>query len=320
MGPLLWRVMITTSCFLSGVVSQLQFGFYAPACPDAEQVVRSVVAGATRVNQRVPALLLRLHFHDCFVEGCDGSILLGNPSDSERSAFGNQGVEGFDVIQEAKSQLESICPGVVSCADIVALAARDAIALSQGPNYEVPTGRRDGRISETDRAANLPDVEEPIQVLKAKFIAKGLTAKDLVLLTAAHSIGTTACFFMQRRLYNFDDINGASDPAIDPTFLQTLMSKCPPQSNSQRIPLDPTTPLLFDDELLRNIKRGVAVIQSDARLNDDDETRQILDSYVLIPQASSFAADFVDSILKMGALQVKTGQEGEIRRVCGAVN
>ncbi|CAM8937517.1 unnamed protein product [Rhodiola kirilowii] len=318
--PALFFMMLTI-CFPAAlVVSQLQFGFYAPTCPDAETIVRSVVTEATRANPRAPALLLRLQFHDCFVEGCDGSILLGNPSDAERGAFGNQGVDGFDVIQEAKTRLESICPGVVSCADIIALSARDSIALSQGPNYEVPTGRRDGTISEKDRAANLPDVEESIQVIKAKFIAKGLTAKDLVLLTAAHSIGTTACFFMQRRLYSFDDTNGQSDPAIEPTFLHTLKSQCPPQSNSERIPLDPTTPLVFDDELLRNIKRGIAVIQSDARLNEDDETRDILDSYVGQGSGSSFASDFVESIVKMGALQVKTGEEGEIRKACGAVN
>lgn len=63
------------------------------------------------------------------LQGCDGSILIKHDgNDDERFAAGNAGVAGFDVIDDAKSELERLCPGVVSCADIVALAARDAIA------------------------------------------------------------------------------------------------------------------------------------------------------------------------------------------------
>lgn len=62
------------------------------------------------------------------MQGCDASVLISGAS-SERSAPQNFGLRGFEVIDDAKSQLEAVCPGVVSCADILALAARDAVYL-----------------------------------------------------------------------------------------------------------------------------------------------------------------------------------------------
>lgn len=60
------------------------------------------------------------------VQGCDASILIqGNGT--ERSDPANQSVGGFSVIDSAKRLLEIFCPGTVSCADIIALAARDAV-------------------------------------------------------------------------------------------------------------------------------------------------------------------------------------------------
>lgn len=62
------------------------------------------------------------------LQGCDASVLISGSS-AEKSAFQNFGLRGFEVVDDAKLQLETACPGVVSCADILALAARDAVDL-----------------------------------------------------------------------------------------------------------------------------------------------------------------------------------------------
>ncbi|KDP43058.1 hypothetical protein JCGZ_25244 [Jatropha curcas] len=319
MKALVFILLIIYSFSVFGVSEEqeLQTGFYSQTCPFAESIVLNAVQEAVSVDRQVAARLLRLVFHDCFVQGCDGSILLEG---GERRAKGNLGLGGFEVIQNAKQQLEGACPGVVSCADIVALAARDAIALTGGPFYEVPTGRRDGRISNVSLAENLPDVDDSIHLLKFKFKEKGLSEEDLVLLSAGgHTIGTTACFFMPKRLYNYSG-NGDSDPAINPQFLPHLMAQCPLNGDvNVRLPLDWSSESTFDDHIFHNIRNGFAVVASDAQLYDDDTTRQILDSYVAV-STSSFKADFAEAMVKLGNIGVKTGLKGEIRRVCNVVN
>ncbi|CAK9134253.1 unnamed protein product [Ilex paraguariensis] len=312
-------------CYLQFGVSegQLKVGFYSQTCPNVESIVKTIVRDATLTNPRMAPMLLRLHFHDCFVEGCDGSILIDNVEDPEKRAFGHQGLGGFAEIENAKAKLEAECPGVVSCADIVALAARDAIVLSGGLSYQVETGRRDGRVSSESLAADMPDVNDPIQTLKSKFMNKGLSEKELVLLTGAHTIGTTACFFMSKRLYNFTGINDA-DPEINPDFLPSLRTQCLINGNVNiRIPLDALSNEKFDDQSLRNIKNGTAVLASDARLYDDSITKQVIDSYVgfLRPVSGPlFVQDFPMAMVKMGRIGVKTGLEGEIRRICSSFN
>ncbi|KAI3424655.1 Peroxidase [Psidium guajava] len=321
---LLWVLTLLVYCCLMGTCNaQLRVGFYGQTCPSAEPVVRSVVRNAVVSDPNKAAILLRLHFHDCFVEGCDGSILIENGQSAERNAFGHQGVGGFEVIEEAKKQLEAVCPGIVSCADIVALAARDAVAMAHGPAYEVPTGRRDGRVSNVSLAADMPDVGDSIQQLKSKFFQKGLSDRDLVLLSAAHTIGTTACFFMTERLYNFVP-GGGSDPSINPDFLPELRATCPQNGDvNVRIAIDHGSERTFDDQILRNIRSGRAVLESDAKLNDDPATRGVMESYVGLFSplfGPSFRADFAESMVRMGQIGVKTGSNGEIRRVCKFLN
>lgn len=320
------ELLVAVLSLLSGhALGALQPGFYSSTCPSAEFIVSSVVREATRRDPRTPALLLRLHYHDCFVQGCDGSVLIQDPTKQglEISSPNHAGVGGFDVIRNAKTELERRCQGVVSCADIVALAARDAVALSQGPFYRVPTGRRDGRVSNVDDAANMPDVRDSVQVLEAKFVQKGLLEKDLVLLTGAHTIGTAACFFIQPRLYDFLP-GGGPDPLISPILLPELQSECPKGGDTNvRVPLDHGSGRKFDTKILKNIQTGFGVIESDAKLYTDPSMKAVIDSYVGSPGSksrSNFGSEFVEAIVRMGQIEVKTGQEGEVRRVCSQFN
>ena len=103
-------------------------GFYSSSCPLAESIVSSTVQSHLQSDPSVGPAILRMHFHDCFVHGCDASILIDGP-DSKKQAPPTLGVRGYEVIDDAKAQLEATCPGAVSCADILALAARDAVVL-----------------------------------------------------------------------------------------------------------------------------------------------------------------------------------------------
>ena len=64
-------------------------------------------------------------------QGCDASVLINSTSTNkaEKAGVPNRTLRGFDFIDRIKSLLEAECPGVVSCADIIALTARDAVGV-----------------------------------------------------------------------------------------------------------------------------------------------------------------------------------------------
>ncbi|KAH9314506.1 hypothetical protein KI387_023133, partial [Taxus chinensis] len=166
---------------------QLNARFYEKSCPQALSIVRAAIDQTLDKDKGMGAALIHLFFHDCFVDGCDGSILLDDTSTftGEKTAIPNKkSVRGYEVIDTIKSQLEAACSGIVSCADIVAIAARDCVAKLGGPSWNVLLGRRDSITANLSGASNnFPAPFFDLKALISAFQAQGLSAKDMIALS-----------------------------------------------------------------------------------------------------------------------------------------
>ncbi|XP_022729673.1 peroxidase 46-like [Durio zibethinus] len=300
--------------------ASLSFNFYATSCPAAEFIVSNTVRSASSNDPTIPGKLLRLLFHDCFVEGCDASVLLkGNGT--ERSDPANTSLGGFSVIDSAKRVLEIFCPGTVSCADIIALAARDAVAVAGGPAFQIPTGRRDGRISNAANVRpNIVDTSFTMDEMIKLFNSKDLSLDDLVTLSGAHTIGLAHCSAFSDRFQR--DSKGKLtliDTTLDSTYAEELMKKCPAgASTSNTVSNDPETSFAFDNQYYSNLVAHKGLFQSDSVLLEDGRTRKQVEAFANDQQI--FFRSWGESFLKLTIIGVKTDAEGEIRQSCSFAN
>ncbi|KAK6144002.1 hypothetical protein DH2020_020822 [Rehmannia glutinosa] len=313
-----------TLLVLCGVVRcQLSADFYSRSCPNLLSIVRREVRNALRNEMRMAASLLRLHFHDCFVNGCDGSVLLDG-SDGEKFAAPNlNSARGFEVIDAIKTAVENACSDVVSCADILAIAARDSVLLSGGPTWRVLLGRRDGLVgNQTGANILLPSPFESLDSIIAKFAAVGLNITDVVSLSGGHTIGLSRCAFFSNRLSNFSG-TGAPDATLDAALIPELQAACPANGDGNNtVPLDNRSRDLFDNHYFVNLANGRGILQSDQILFSSDlansTTRGIAQLYGSNPTV--FFSDFANSMIKMANISPLTGSDGQIRRNCRVVN
>nr|XP_010931155.1 peroxidase 1 [Elaeis guineensis] len=301
--------------------AQLEYGFYKNSCPYAEFIVFEEM---TKIIANAPFLtgpFLRMHYHDCFVHGCDASLLLNSTNNipAEKDAPPNLPIRGYDVIDGIKAKLEIACPGIVSCADILAMIARDSVHLTYGPYYAIETGRRDGsRSVANDTQGNLQPPTANFSTLATTFIQKGLTAKDLVVLSGAHTIGHSLCSSFSDRLYNFTG-HLDLDPTIDPTYVPELKCECKPNDNTTRVEMDPGSAFNFDLGYYKGVARRRGLFTSDDTLLDNPETKAYIERQVMATP-DEFFKDFAESMVKMGRIQVLTHGQGEIRKRCAFVN
>ncbi|XP_015064399.1 peroxidase 72-like [Solanum pennellii] len=297
--------------------------YYYKSCPQAQQIVKSVVAKAVAKEARMAASLLRLHFHDCFVNGCDASLLL----DSSRGIVTEKGsnpnknsARGFEVLDEIKSALEKECPQTVSCADILALAARDSTVLAGGPSWEVPLGRRDSRSASLSGSNNnIPAPNNTFDSILSKFKRQGLDLVDLVALSGSHTIGNSRCTSFRQRLYNQSG-NNKPDSTLDQSYATQLRNRCPKSGGDQNLFfLDFVSPTKFDNSYFKLLLASKGLLNSDQVL-----TTKSRESLALVKQYAENNALFFDhfakSMVKMGNISPLTGSSGEIRKTCRKIN
>ncbi|KAE8687484.1 putative monogalactosyldiacylglycerol synthase [Hibiscus syriacus] len=248
--------------------ASLSFNFYATSCPAAEFIVSNTVRSASSSDPTIPGKLLRLLFHDC-------SSSTITRKRNERSDPANTSLGGFSVIDSAKRELEIFCPGAVSCADIVALAARDAVVMVKSlifflhfcmqssvrgikHNDHGTAGRT--CISDSDwkkRRKNIECCKRQTKHCRYKFHhemiklfkSKGLSLDDLVTLSEV-SIGSSA---------------------------------------SKTVDNDPETSFAFDNQYYSNLVAHKGLFQSDSVLLEDGRTRAKVEAFATDQESFSGA-------------------------------
>ncbi|GAU36477.1 hypothetical protein TSUD_166420 [Trifolium subterraneum] len=250
--------------------------------------------------------------------GCDASVIISSPNgDAEKDAKENLSLpgDGFDTVIKAKEAVEAVCPGVVSCADILALATRDVIVLLGGPSFNVELGRRDGLISKASNVEqNLPKHTFNLKQLNKMFSKHNLSQTDMIALSGAHTVGFSHCDQFSDRIYS-----SPVDPTLNPTYAQELIVGCPKNADPGTVlPLDPQTQHVFDNLYYQNLVNGKGLLSSDQVLFIDNASKSTVVEFA--NDGAKFFDAFVVAIKKLGRVGVKTGQEGEIRRDCSKFN
>ncbi|KAG8043069.1 hypothetical protein GUJ93_ZPchr0275g6568 [Zizania palustris] len=260
---------------VGGGEAQLCEDYYDCTCPDAYDIVRRVLIEAQKSDTRIFASLIRLHFHDCFVQGCDASLLLDTVSgmqSEKESPPNNNSARGFDVVDNVRPPSRTPAPASSLAPTSSPSPPRSPSSCfritSGGPGWGVLLGRLDGKTSNFDGSLDLPAPTDNLTVLQGKFLKLNLNDVDLVALSGGHTFGRVQCQFVTDRLYNFSGTN-QPDPTLDATYRAFLSQRCPQNGPPAALnDLDPTTPDTFDNNYYTNIEvnRGVPPVGPGAQV------------------------------------------------------
>nr|CAD1827578.1 unnamed protein product [Ananas comosus var. bracteatus] len=288
----------------------------SPSCAASS---RSACSRASPPRRHPPPLLPRLLRPGLRRVGADRQSERRRRGPQRRRPVAVGGRHRPDQQGEAAVDGDPQCTNRVSCADILAMAARDVVSLVGGPFYPVELGRLDGKVS--TRAIvkySLPGPTFNLDQLNSLFAANGLTQTDMIALSGAHTIGVSHCDKFIRRLYQF---RGPQEftPRMNLQFLRQMRQVCPLKYSPSTVAmLDASTPFKFDNAFYQNLQQLEGLLASDQILFADRRSRGTVNWFA--SNQTAFFDAFVSAMTKLGRVGVKTGGDGELRRVCTTVN
>lgn len=304
--------------FYSGK-SELQFNYYEQSCPRAEEIIKDQVIKLYNKHGNTAVSWVRNLFHDCMLKSCDASLLLEtvNGIESEKASQRSFGMRNFKYVNTIKAALESECPVTVSCADIVALSARDGIVMLGGPRVEMKTGRRDSTESYGAVVEDfIPNHNDSISLVLSRFQSIGVDVEGTVALLGSHSVGRVHCVNLVHRLYP------TVDPTMDPDYAEYLKGRCPtPDPDPQEVLYarnDRETPMILDNYYYKNLLGHKGLLMVDQQLTSDPLTSPYVEK--MAADNGYFHDQFSRAVVLLSENNPLTGDQGEIRKDCRYVN
>ncbi|CAL9057752.1 unnamed protein product [Musa banksii] len=312
-------ILVCLSALLRGEGGGLKLNYYSKSCPRAEEIVKREVVKLYNEHGNTAVSWVRNLFHDCMVESCDASLLLETTDSliSEQSADRSFGMRNFKYVARIKEALEKECPATVSCADIIALSAREGVVMLGGPFIPMRTGRRDSKESHADVIdKDIPNHNDSISLVLSRFRSIGIDAERTVALLGAHSVGRVHCVNLVGRLYP------TVDPTIDPEYAKYLLGRCPSPNPDPEAVLysrnDRETPMIIDNMYYKNLLHHKGLLKVDQQLVSYPSTAQFVK--LMAADNSYFYDQFSKALLLLSENNPLTGNKGEVRKDCRYVN
>ncbi|XBI52651.1 peroxidase 2-like [Aegilops tauschii subsp. strangulata] len=176
-------------CLAASSSAQLSPRFYARSCPRALAIIRTGVAAAVMRLRRVRTAERHGHLH------------------RRPGAAPNAGsIQGMNVIDNIKAQVEAVCTQTISCADILTVAARDSVvapicSTSLKANCPRTTGSGDGSLAPLDTTT--PNAFDNAYY-RNLMSQKGLLHSDLVLINDGRTAGLVRTYSSGSARFNRD--------------------------------------------------------------------------------------------------------------------